>query len=294
MGGTSRRDSQDNSRKRLIRIGPTGSLLIIFVILLAAFYHCLRIRAEDGIDDLHLNLSTEFLGVVASTGITLFFLDKLNERRDRTRAEEELKRRLVREAGSRSSVVTRNAIVQIRENHWLEGDDGILKGADLYKADFRGEVDLSDANLQGANLQEAVLTSAILNGSNLQAANLFMAHLSLSMLIQTDLRGSDLMEASLRAVWVVGSKLQGAYLLNTKITGPFFGLRELPPVFNTSGKTVEYPPTILPDGKEYEQGMSLERFTCDTHEEFPQTLKDINEIRKCMGLFIVGKSMYDE
>lgn len=242
-------------------------------------------------DDLHLNLATEFLGVIASTGVTLFVLDKLNERRDRTRAEDELKRRLVREAGSRSSVVTKNAILQIREHQWLEGDDGILMGADLYKADFRGDVDLSDANLQGANLECALLIDADLSGADLLGANLFFAHLEMTKLRGTDLRGANLMHAHLSSAQVIGAKLQGAYLLNATIKGPFFGVRKLPKVLNVP--VINFPPTILPDGTEYEQGMSLERFTCDKHEEFPQTLNDINKIRMRMGLYVVGENMYE-
>ena len=242
-------------------------------------------RDGDGYD---INIWTEALGVAAGAGVTVFVLDSLNERRNREREEQELKRRLIREAGSRSSLVTKNAVSVIREKEWIANDDGILKGANLRKADFRGEVDLSGANLQGTDFENALLIEVNLSMADVRGANLGHAHLELSNLFKADLRGANLMHANLGSARLIRANLQGAYLLNAKISGPFFGVRRLPDINNAGGSAVEFPPTILPDGTEYTPGISLDRYTNGDDDEFGQTLAKINKFRRKMGLYTLG------
>jgi len=87
-----------------------------------------------------MNVFTELLGI----GITILVIDRLNAWRD----ERNLKRRLVREAGSRDNSTAVSAIDWIRHEGWLEGENGILKGESLEACN------LSGAFLHGANLED--------------------------------------------------------------------------------------------------------------------------------------------
>ena len=102
-----------------------------------------------GGSDYVTNIYTELIGVIISIGVTVVIVDQFYERRDREREKEqaqreeerrteELKRRLVRDAGSRSNDVAIAAIDELREREWLEGDKGLLKGADLWKTNLKG------------------------------------------------------------------------------------------------------------------------------------------------------------
>ncbi|NDJ63125.1 MAG: pentapeptide repeat-containing protein, partial [Chloroflexi bacterium] len=98
------------------------------------------------------NLYTEFISIA----VTLFILDTLNRRRDDQRRERELRERLVREARSTANDVAKHAVHELREHGWLEGEDGLLRGADLIGANLGG-ANLRWANLDGADLWRANL-----------------------------------------------------------------------------------------------------------------------------------------
>ncbi len=68
--------------------------------------------------------------ILLGAGVTIFFIDRLNTHR----AEESLKHRLIREAGSRSLDVAISAVEWMDREGWLTGEDGLLKGADLREA----------------------------------------------------------------------------------------------------------------------------------------------------------------
>lgn len=114
-----------------------------------------------------MNIVTEALGVVTSVVISVFAIDRIYERRAEMRRTEELKRRLVVDAGSRSNDIALSAIEHIHAKDWLTGESGVLRNArldyaELQNADLRG-ADLQGALLTHANLEEAKLSSPIGN-----------------------------------------------------------------------------------------------------------------------------------
>jgi len=139
--------------------------------------------------DYRMNLFTEGMGIVA----TVFMINRWYAHRER----EGLKRRLIREAGSRSHDIAISAVEWMEREGWLRGEDSLMKGASLPGAMLR-RARLEGANLEGADLSLADLRKAGLKDANLNGANLFMADVSKSLLKDADLGGADLHSAKLR------------------------------------------------------------------------------------------------
>lgn len=112
----------------------------------------------------------------------------------------------------------------------LEGAS--LRGGNAKDASFEGALltgaFLDGANLHDANLENAHLNGAVFNGANLRDANFKGADLSGASLIHADLRDANLENASLHGASLVGASLRDA---------------------------------TMPDGRRYERGMDLSRFT---------------------------------
>ena len=159
----SRREESERDRQKRVGRYTTFWLAVVFLAFLYGAYRYIEARHAQGLDDFNLNLSTELFGIVASTGVTLFFLDKLNERRDRNN----LKRRLVGEAGSRSNDIAISAVEWMRRERWLFGNEGLLKEGMLANANLRG-APLSGSCLEGTQLHNANLKNAELVGANLK------------------------------------------------------------------------------------------------------------------------------
>ncbi len=222
-----------------------------------------------------MNVVTEGLGVAASVVITVFVIDRVYERRDERRRTDELKRRLVRDAGSRSNGHALAAIKELYDEGRLLGDDGWLKGerlaeADLTNADLRSanlrETDLWKTKLKYADMWGTQLHDAFLVHANLQEANSSGAIFEGADLREADLRGSDLSYADLRHADLRGAKLQGANIMGAK----FYKSK-----FHT---------TIFPDGYSYLHYSELRKFTNPLDHDFKETLKGINEVRREMNL----------
>ncbi len=86
-------------------------------------------------------------------------------------SEDALKQRLVQEAGSGDNAMALRAINELQERGWLAGENGLLVGAELVRAN------LAMADLYRANLARADLWIANLAGADLSGANLFESHL---------------------------------------------------------------------------------------------------------------------
>ena len=190
-----------NAFRRLFRI------VLIALIVLTIFELGLR-----GGDDYVTNIYTELIGVILSTGVTVVVVDRMYERREtarlkgqaqreKVRETQELKERLVHQAGGRVNQTAVNAVEELRHKGWLQGDDGLLEKADLTEANLRG------ANLKKANLQGAWLTEANLQGAKLQWADLREAEL-----IDAKFQGAQLQGADLRKAEMEEAKLDGAIL----------------------------------------------------------------------------------
>lgn len=135
------------------------------------------------------NIITEILGV----GVTIAVINQFAIIRERNK----LKKRLVRQAASASQAIATEAVAQLREEGWLVGEDGLLKG-----------VNLRGANLSGANLANA----------NLQGTKLYQANLSKAILEYADLRGADLRESDMTHVRMSFANCESAFLENVDLS----------------------------------------------------------------------------
>ncbi len=186
------------------------------VLVISVFIGAAAFGAENV--DYRMNLFTEGMGIVA----TVFMINRWYSHRER----ESLKRRLIREAGSRSHDIAISAVEWMEREGWLRGEDGLLKGANLREAR------LQDARMDGANLEEAILEHAVLcnatlNDSNLRGTNLTFAKIHNAKLIKAELQnakchgvempdarlgGTCLEDADLSYSCLEGASLRGACL----------------------------------------------------------------------------------
>jgi uncharacterized protein YjbI with pentapeptide repeats len=157
----------------------------------------------------------------------------------------DLQDQLIREAGSRVNITALTAIDMINKRGWLQGDNGILQGADLRHTNLEN-ADLLAANLQNARLSKANLQDAELLLANLQDANMSGANLQDVDMAQANLQCTDLIVANLQGAYLDGANLQGANLTNTD--------------FNED--------TTLPDATKWTPGTDMTRFTDPDHPEF--------------------------
>lgn len=107
------------------------------------------------------SVGPELAGIV----ISVVTIDYLNKRRQ----DEQLKKQLILQMGSRHNDVTDTAIRALKSYGWLF--DGSLKGARLEGANLQG------VRLDDANLERALLFAANLGEAKLIRANLKKAHL---------------------------------------------------------------------------------------------------------------------
>jgi hypothetical protein len=185
--------------------------------------------------DYFQELFMQGLGVV----ITVLILNRLAERREDNRQTqreiEKLKKRLVMEARSQSNEIAKHAVDGLKQQGWLRGEDGLLKGANLVSANLPG-VYLRIANLKGTDLRNANLRGAQLEEANLQS----------SISRRINLRDARLAFAQLQAADLKDAELQDAKLFETEFSQE----------------------TILPDGNLWTSDTDLTRFTDPKHVNF--------------------------
>ena len=100
------------------------------------------------LNDLIGNLVPEAVGIV----FTVLILNRFAE----NRTTEQLKRRLVREAGSQSNETAKAAVDWMRAEGWLDKPNSLLKGANLGSAKLSG-ASFVKCNLEGVTLFDANL-----------------------------------------------------------------------------------------------------------------------------------------
>lgn len=313
--GTKRYDElQTKLRRHSLRFD-----LLYGVVFLVIGVH-LGSRLFDGGRDYFMNLFTEAMGVVGTVIlVNRWYGHRREERqaREEERQLQERKRRLAREAGSRSNDIAIAALEQLSDNRWLEGDDGLLKGAFLSKASLQNarlsranlegsrmwnanllKADLYDVNLQGAELRGANLKEATLFDANLQGADLRLANLQDARMSKANLRESDLVEANLQDAGLLTTDMQGAVLRHANLQGAkmweanlqgadlrYANLQEAYlSISRSRDNQVLDKVAILPDGTNYSEDTDMGKFTDPNHPEFDATLVRINEIRKAMKL----------
>ena len=169
------------------------------------------------------SIYTEILSII----VIIAVLDRVIDWRARQRSTEELRIRLIREAGSRGHDTAVTAVDWLRAAGWLSGDSGVLAGADLHRANLEGaylfdanlkKAYLFSANLQRSNLFTADLEDANLEDAQMQKAYLYNANLSKSNLFNADMENANLEGANLQHTYLGFTNLAGACLANADFT----------------------------------------------------------------------------
>lgn len=177
--------------------------LLVFIslasFLFSAIAHWLHGEAQwwGWADNAFQNLGTEMVGAMMTFGLFHFVMGLRNEQK-----------RLVQDVASQSNEIARAAVEILRQEGWLEGKNGLLKGMNLEQAN------LQQADLKRVNLREARLggRSASAGGANLQQADLMDADLRLADLMYSNLQEAYFVGANLAEAYLVGANLRGAYL----------------------------------------------------------------------------------
>ena len=178
--------TRDEEIREMMKDYP-GAYRITFALILVGVGILIGAALFRGDEGYTVNLYTEVLSIA----VTVFILDYLNRRRDERNAERALKEQLVREAGSTSNEVAKNAIHQLRKRGWLVGKSGILAGDNVY---------LSFTNLHEATIYGANLTGTTLMGADLRNANLTGIEAEGANLKSASAQGANLSGANLRVV----------------------------------------------------------------------------------------------
>jgi hypothetical protein len=226
----------------------------------------------NNFDEFLQGLVPEALGI----GFAVLFIDKMYAIRSEEQRIQNLKERLIREAGSPSNVTSLHAIKELRNHNWLEGKNGLLKGQDLVDADLQKaklakaclhQTDLSFVNLTEANLYMCNSRFANFWRANLQKANLKWADLSQATLIGADLRGVDLQWCNLEGVTLWG------YSVNNQEFVKFdsewdHSWQQFVPHGAKLFSAIFDKDTILPDGTSWTEQTDMRRYTFSQHPEF--------------------------
>lgn len=216
-----------------------------------------------------VNVFTSALGL----GATALIFDELN----RKRSQDDLKRQLVDDAASTSNAIAKNAVHQLRRKGWLEGENGLLKGANLIEANLNG-ANLDEANLKGSRLRYAYLTRGRLIHADLSGADLVGAHMQQAKLVNANLRQAMLTVADLREAHMDGANLQGAGLNGVHLGAANLWLTELQGanlheailVGAKIGNARFDETTVLPDRSRWTRKTDMRRFTDPAHPNFWQ------------------------
>jgi uncharacterized protein YjbI with pentapeptide repeats len=202
-----------------------------------------------------LNLSTEVIGILVSTAITYFIVDRFTQQK----IEQENLTNWIIDIRSGSKNVAFQAIAHLKfhpkqhlKNGALCSSDmrgANLTGAKLHDADLRW-VDLRGAKLEKTNLSRAKLQGAHLGWSNMQNALLEQTNLQSGHLERADLRNACLEMADLTNAHIEGANLTGAKLRNAHFDW------------------AKLQDAIMPDGQPWTPETDLRRFTDPNHPDF--------------------------
>ena len=223
--------------------------------------------------ELLIGLVPEAIGI----GFTVFFLDRIYQRRE----TEALKKRLVREVSSRANNTAVSAVDWMRHEGWLTGDDGLLKEAKLWYANLKEanlrdanleNVDLYSSNLENSNLWRANLKGIKLSHSNLQKSELVNAMLKGAEIYNANLKDANLHVAVLEDAYLVRSNLEGADLVNANLSRADLSSANLAGanlssanLYNAKLNDANLVDATLPDGSKWNENTDMEHFTDPLH-----------------------------
>lgn len=223
-----------------------------------------------------------FWNEALSIAITVIVLDRLN----RLRAVEQLKLRLVREAGSQSNETAKSAIDWMRHEGWLTEETALLKNADLSHANLKGARFPDEfTDLEGANISFADLSNTNLDHANLSNTDGLLCKFSVATLSSADFRNADLEKADFSPALLWAAKFDNAFLLranfaradlaNASFCGAdltnanfIFAKFSTTTYDGTLYETKFDEETILPNGETWIHGTDMVRFTDPSHLQF--------------------------
>lgn len=223
------------------------------------------------LSQLLIGLVPEAIGI----GFTVFFLDRIYQKRE----IEALKRRLVREAGSRSNNTAISAIDWLNREGWIEGNKSLLQGTDLRYAN------LDNANLQGVNLKNAICNNAsfrnaILYRCDFENASLSMATFTGNEFFMTNFKDTDLTGATFIECFLTGENFENAEIHAGSFEGAFLQEANFTnaKLYDTcfvhaNIKDAVFDGSILPDGTKWTPETDMSRFTDPEHPDFWQPQK---------------------
>ena len=148
---------------------------------------------------------------ILSTCVAVALIYRLDRWRDNVRETQRLKRDLLWQVKSRSNEMAIGAIDRLRYEGWLEGENGLLAGADL------SETNLAQANLNDANLKGTDFTGANLEGATFIRSELENSSFDLAFLAQACLYNADMSNASIWKTDLTGAKFQSTKAIGTRI-----------------------------------------------------------------------------
>jgi len=221
-----------------------GILLVLIGVWIGAFMF------GDGYST---NVYTEMLSIF----VTILVIDRLNE----WRGTQQLKRRLIREAGSRDNSTALNAIDWLRSEDWLTlyVDNPLLIQQKLSRANLDNAY-LYQANLEDANLYKANLSYADLSKANMKDTFLHRATLDNTSLFDTDFRQAVLWNASLR----------GAKYIETARFDEQTALPDAMPRKDENGRNVMNDAGRFVFDKYWTPDIDMTRYTNPEHPDFWQ------------------------
>ena len=152
--------------------------------------------------------SRESIGIV----LTVFVVDRFYTFRD----SESLKHRLKGEVRSRSHDIAISAVEWMDREGWLRGEDGLLQGADLIKAELQ-DARLNGASLEGANMQSANVSGAGLENANMRDARLVFANAKGAVMHGARLEHAALNSADMDDAYLNNAQLDNATLSHAKL-----------------------------------------------------------------------------
>jgi hypothetical protein len=228
-------------------------------------------QMEDHTLGYFANVFTEGMSVI----LTILVLDRINQWRD----DQNLKKRLIREAGSRSNTVAIGALEWLRAENWLEGDGGLLQNANLWGANLQNanlekanlnEANLRDAQLQSAtfvqaSLQKATLRRALLNDAKMDDACLHEADCRLTNFSNADLLRADLSKAKLNHAALNGANLHNACLCGADLEDATFSVTTVLPDAKSAGHDADNKPLFT---KYWTPDADMSRYTNPKHPNF--------------------------
>lgn len=229
----------------------------------------------NDLSQLLIGLVPEAIGI----GFTVFFLDRIYQKRE----IERLKSRLLREFRGRSNEIVKMATDWMREEGWLFDEQSLVKGQHFYNANleknymrsanfylswFHGcnllNADFSLANMQETTFFKSDLTKAILIGANFSFADFDRSELENASLVGANLEGARLSQVNLK-----GADLRGCNLKNAFLNDVEFDKSTILPDSDTKSYEIDGE-SYLDFDKTWTPETDMTRFTDPEHPDFWQ------------------------